>query len=215
MLSTTSRKAWRKKCKANRRITYRSRDQKSWEEVPHIVESWWDDSCYAFIRSQANCHHTIEREVEQREVHEEQVPEELGSSPLKSNHGIDQHTIYQSLDKDVWQFNQNLQKDRKKLLGSWDKRIRVMELDFKDISSFTFMYLTWKARTIKINYLSKCIWQSWIHASRSFSIEDCSFHHHHWLNRTRVLHSKIQNCSIHWSHGIEQILLFFTAPRHE
>ena len=69
-------------------------------------------------------HHDVEGEVQQREVHEEQVPEELGSSPLKSNHGIDQHTVYQSLDKDVRQFNQNLQKDRKivRFLGQKNPR---------------------------------------------------------------------------------------------
>lgn len=45
------------------------------------------------IRGHSDCHHPVEGEVEQCEVHEEQVPEELGGCPLKINHGIDNYPI--------------------------------------------------------------------------------------------------------------------------
>uniref|UniRef100_A0A0A8YUD4 Uncharacterized protein n=1 Tax=Arundo donax TaxID=35708 RepID=A0A0A8YUD4_ARUDO len=37
-------------------------------------------------RRQADSHHAVECEVEEREVHEEEVPEEFGSRPFEPDH---------------------------------------------------------------------------------------------------------------------------------
>jgi hypothetical protein len=52
--------------------------------------------------------------------------------------------------------------------------------------------------TVKIN----CAYgkAEYIHASCSSSVEDCSLHYHHWVNRTSILNSNIKNRR---SHGIE------------
>ena len=54
-------------------------------------------------------HHAIECEVEEGEVHEEQVPQNFSHSPLKSNHCINYNAIDHSLQENIWELNHNLQ----------------------------------------------------------------------------------------------------------
>ena len=54
--------------------TYGERDQESREEVPDTIEQCGDDRRNMVARRQADSHHSIEREVEKGEVHEEEVP---------------------------------------------------------------------------------------------------------------------------------------------
>ena len=89
--------------------TYRSGDDESGEEIPDGIECRRNDWCNVVVRCEANSHHAVECEVEQREVHEEEVPEEFGSCPLKPNHRVNYDPIYGSLNKCVWKFNDNLQ----------------------------------------------------------------------------------------------------------
>lgn len=62
------------------------------------------------VRCNCDCHHPIESEVEESEIHEEEVPKELAKSPIKSNHGVYYNSIYDGLDENVWKLNDNLQK---------------------------------------------------------------------------------------------------------
>ena len=78
--------------------TYRARNKEPREEVPDVVECRRDNGGYLVIWREANSHHAVKCEVEQCEVHEEEVPEEFGSSPLKSNHCIHYYPIYGSLN---------------------------------------------------------------------------------------------------------------------
>jgi hypothetical protein len=53
-------------------------------------------------------HHTVIREVEEREEHDPSVPEELDSSPLKGYHGECYQRVRYRLDETVWYLNQDL-----------------------------------------------------------------------------------------------------------
>ena len=55
-------------------------------------------------------HHAVEGEVEQREVHEEEVPEELGRRPFEPDHRVHYDPVYGGLGQGVWEFNGNLQR---------------------------------------------------------------------------------------------------------
>lgn len=68
-----------------------------------------DNLSNTLIWGNSNGHHTIEGEVQEGEIHDEQVPKELGSCPFKSNHSIDNDTIGNRLHKDIRDFNENLQ----------------------------------------------------------------------------------------------------------
>jgi hypothetical protein len=57
---------------------------------------------------QADGHHSVEREVEKGEVHEEEVPEEFGNCPLEPDHGVHYDPVYDGLSQSVWEFNDNL-----------------------------------------------------------------------------------------------------------
>lgn len=59
--------------------------------------------CYSY------CHHPVECEVQQGEIHEKKVPKEFGSCPFKSNHCIHYETIYECLNEKVREFNHSLQ----------------------------------------------------------------------------------------------------------
>ena len=59
----------------------------------------WSD-CY--------CHHSVKGGVQQGEVNEENIPEELGSCPLESEHCINYDAIEDCLNKTVWKLDQNL-----------------------------------------------------------------------------------------------------------
>lgn len=64
------------------------------------------------------------------------------------------------------------------------------------------MFVTWK----KLEYLSKCVGKSCIHAGCSFSIEDRSLYGNDGLNRHSVLDTNEENSSIHRTHGVGHIL---------
>lgn len=66
-----------------------------------------------------------------------------------------------------------------------------------------------------VSYLSKSIWQSWVHSCCSFSVKDSSFNGHNWLNRSGILYSNKENSSIHGAHGIEEILLGASEITHK
>ena len=117
----------------NGRVTYRSRD-----EIPekrfHALQIV-DDTTDATVSLGVNPIAIIpECEIQKCEVHEDQVPKELGSNPLKSHHRIDQYAVYQSLDQDVRKFNCNLQKHKAALLAS----------DFRGQSNLTMLLLIYE-----------------------------------------------------------------------
>lgn len=64
-------------------IPYLSWDHESAEEIPQSVERSSNNRGNRVVWSDSRCHHAVEGEVQQREVHEEQVPQELGCCPLK------------------------------------------------------------------------------------------------------------------------------------
>jgi hypothetical protein len=64
-------------------IPYLSWDHESTEEIPQRVEWSSNNRRDRMIWSDRRRHHAIESEVQQSEVHEEQVPQELGCCPLK------------------------------------------------------------------------------------------------------------------------------------
>ena len=66
--------------------------------------------------------------------------------------------------------------------------------------------------TIEINYLTKSIWQSWIHSSSSLSVKYCSFNGYNWLYWCGILYTQEHDGNVHGSSWIEQILLF--APEN-
>jgi hypothetical protein len=62
------------------------------------------------IWSDRRRHHAIESEVQQSEVHEEQVPQELGCCPLKWSQTVEDCTVYEWLHKDVRELHSDLPK---------------------------------------------------------------------------------------------------------
>ena len=64
-------------------IPYLSRDHESAEEIPQRVEWSSNNRRNQMVWSDRRRHHAVEGEVQQREVHEEQVPQELSCCPLK------------------------------------------------------------------------------------------------------------------------------------
>lgn len=90
-------------------ITYRSGNYESREEVPESVESVGYDVGYVVIRSQSHGHHSVEHEVEQREEHEIQEPEEFSSCPVETDHCIHNRPEYDCLGQTVRDFDDHLQ----------------------------------------------------------------------------------------------------------
>jgi hypothetical protein len=88
---------------------YRSWDDEAGEEVPDGVERRGDDRSNVGIWCYADGHHAVECEVEQREESEEEVPEELGNSPLEPDHRVHYQPVYDVLSQCVWEFNYHLQ----------------------------------------------------------------------------------------------------------
>lgn len=82
--------------------TYCSGNDEAREKVPYSVESRGNDGSNVVIRCNCHSHHPIESEVQEGEVHEEEVPKELANCPIKSNHGVYYNSIYDGLDKNVW-----------------------------------------------------------------------------------------------------------------
>lgn len=70
---------------------HRAGDEESGEEEPEGVEGGGDDRGQLHMRRDSHRHHAVEGEVEQREVGEQQVPEELGCTthapPSQSQNG--------------------------------------------------------------------------------------------------------------------------------
>lgn len=60
------------------------------------------------VGGDGDCHHPVEGEVEQGEVHKEEVPEELDEGPLESDHGIHDDAVDERLDKKVREFHHSL-----------------------------------------------------------------------------------------------------------
>lgn len=81
--------------------THSSRDQKTGEEIPCGVERCRYNGCYVVVLCQPDSHHTTVCEIQQCEVHEEEVPEEFSNCPLEPHHGIHYGTIYAGLDQCV------------------------------------------------------------------------------------------------------------------
>ena len=93
------------KCNTKVQLTYGLRDQKTREEVPCGVERCGYNGCYVVVLCQPDRHHTTECEIQQCEVHEEEVPEEFSYCPLEPHHGIHYDTIYASLNQCVGELN--------------------------------------------------------------------------------------------------------------
>ena len=91
-------------------ITYWSWDDEPGEEVPDAIERGGDDGGDVVARRQADGHHAVECEVEEGEVHEEEVPEELGRRPFEPDHRVHYDPVYGGLGQGVWEFNGNLQR---------------------------------------------------------------------------------------------------------
>ena len=81
--------------------TYCSRDDETRKKVPYCVESRGDDGGDVVVWCNCDGHHPVECEVQEGEVHEEEVPQELSNRPLESDHGVYYKSIHNSLDKDV------------------------------------------------------------------------------------------------------------------
>ncbi|RWV95573.1 hypothetical protein GW17_00041790 [Ensete ventricosum] len=92
----------------NEASTYRPRNNESREKVPCSVEECGNNGGDVVIGSDTHRHHPVECEVEESEVHEEEVPKELCDSPLESNHRVDDHTIYDALNQNVWKLDRHL-----------------------------------------------------------------------------------------------------------
>jgi hypothetical protein len=64
-------------------LPYLSWDHESTEEIPQRVEWGGNNRRDHMVWSDRRCHHSVESEVQQSEVHEEQKPQELHCCPLK------------------------------------------------------------------------------------------------------------------------------------
>ena len=64
---------------------------------------------YGVVLCHPNHHHATEYEVQQCEVHKEDIPEEFSNCPLEPHHGIHYGSIYAGLNQRVRQLDQNLQ----------------------------------------------------------------------------------------------------------
>lgn len=62
-------------------------------------------------------------------------------------------------------------------------------------------------------HLAKCVRESWVHASCSFTVKHCSLNGHNWLNRDRICATKEYHRKIHGSQGVEQILWLVSGLR--
>lgn len=60
------------------------------------------------VGGECHSHHSVVREVEEAEKHDEHIPEELGRSPLKIDHRVSDEGVHQGLDQTIWQLNQHL-----------------------------------------------------------------------------------------------------------
>lgn len=60
------------------------------------------------VGGERHSHHSVVREVEEAEKHDEHIPEELGRSPLKIDHRVSDERVHQGLDQTIWQLNQHL-----------------------------------------------------------------------------------------------------------
>lgn len=89
---------------------YRSRDDESGEEVPDGIESRGDDRGHMVARRQADSHHAVECEVEEGEVHEEEVPEELGGRPLEPDHRVHYDPVHGGLNQRIRELDDDLKR---------------------------------------------------------------------------------------------------------
>jgi hypothetical protein len=92
--------------------TYRTRDQKSGEQVPQPVEGRGDDGCELSVRSDGHSDHAPVCEIQEREVHEENEVEELGCGPLELDHGIHNASIDHGLCEHIRPFDRHLAIER-------------------------------------------------------------------------------------------------------
>ena len=144
-------------------------------------------------RRQADSHHAVEREVEEGEVHEEEVPEEFGNCPFEPNHRVHYDPVYGGLSQSVWEFNGNLYIYN----GSFSDVVS----DLSSIEGTIYISSLYESRS----HLSKCIWQSRVHAGSSFTVKHGPLHRDYWLDRCSIQDADEHHCSIHGPHGIEQI----------
>lgn len=64
-------------------LSYLPCDQKSTKEIPECVEWGSNYRCNTLVWSNCYRHHAKKGEVQQCEIHKEDVPQELGHRPLK------------------------------------------------------------------------------------------------------------------------------------
>jgi hypothetical protein len=88
--------------------TNRSWNEKAWEEVEQRIESCGEDGCNLMVWGDWDSHHAIVGEVEEGEVGNEEEPEELGSCPLETHHGVYDEGVIRCLDKHIWYLYDNL-----------------------------------------------------------------------------------------------------------
>jgi hypothetical protein len=74
--------------------THWLRDVYPSKNVPDGVEGGRHNCSDLIVWCTAHNHHPVECEVEHSTVHEEKVPEEFGSYPLKSDHCINYDSVY-------------------------------------------------------------------------------------------------------------------------
>lgn len=164
-----------------------------------------------------HAHHPIESEVQQAEVHVEDVPKELDGGPLKPNHRIDNHSIDDSLEEDVGNLDHNLCKTilSHNMMDSLKTLLRTLRASCSHFLMIQWNYLSqipslrYESETCP--YLSEGIGQSGVHSSPSLSIEDRPLNSHNGLNRRRILKSDEKASCVHRAHRVEEILLAIPA----
>lgn len=74
-------------------LPYLSWDHEPTEEIPQRVEWSSNNRRNSVVGSDRRCHHAIESEVQQGEVHEEQVPQELHCCPLERAQAVENRAV--------------------------------------------------------------------------------------------------------------------------
>ncbi len=88
--------------------TYRQWNHEPGIEVEDRIEESCSNGCELFIGRKGDHHHPIVSESDDQTEDTIEIPQKLGCSPFKEQHGICDERINERLDKNIRYFNHNL-----------------------------------------------------------------------------------------------------------